>query len=157
MSLPVSIPVPRSPGDGSSVSPGSSGPAGPPPPPGAASLLEQGRACLRDAEQSAKPADRYVLAHLAALRAATAVLVSRSWRRTRGRPCRGRSGGVWSQLTEVAPELREWSAHFADRSVRRAAAEAGSPGVTPGEADISLRHAGEFVAVVQRSLSGSVR
>ena len=109
-------------------------------PAGARSLLAQARACLLDAQDTAKPTERYVFAHLAALRAATAVVLARSWRH-RSR----RGGSVWLQLTEVAPELREWAAHFTAGSLRRAAAEAGSPGISPGEAEICLRHATEFV------------
>ncbi|MFR9729209.1 SAV_6107 family HEPN domain-containing protein [Saccharopolyspora sp. MS10] len=124
----------------------------PAPPAGARSLLAQANACLDDARDASRATERYVFAHLAALRAATAVVLARSWRR-RAR----RSGSVWLQLTEVAPELREWAAHFTAGSLRRAAAEAGSPGITPGEAELCLRHATEFVAVVDRGLSGAAR
>lgn len=124
----------------------------PAPPAGARCLLEQARACLRDARIATRATECYVFAHMAALRAATAVVVARSWRR-RSRS----SGSVWLQLTGVAPELREWAAHFTAGSLRRAAAEAGSPGITPGEADTCLRHAVEFVDIVDRSLSGAAR
>ncbi|WP_243789189.1 SAV_6107 family HEPN domain-containing protein [Saccharopolyspora gloriosae] len=124
----------------------------PAPPAGARALLEQAQTCLRDARIATRATECYVFAHLAALRAATAVVVARSWR-SRSR----RSGSVWLQLTGVAPELREWAAHFTAGSLRRAAAEAGSPGVTPGEAETCLRHAAEFVDIVERSLSGAAR
>lgn len=124
----------------------------PPAPAGARSLLAQAKGCLLDAQDSTKAAERYVFAHLAALRAATAVVLARSWRH------RARlSGSVWLQLTEVAPELREWAAHFTAGSLRRAAAEAGSPGISPGEAELCLRHATEFVGVVERGVSGAAR
>jgi hypothetical protein len=80
------------------------------------------------------------------------VVLARSWRR-RAR----RSGGGWVQRTQVAPALREWAAPLTAGALRRAAAEAGSPGITPGEAELCLRHATEFVAVVDRGLSGAAR
>lgn len=143
-------PMPASPEPGAA-------PAFPPSPAGAIALLEQGRARLRDAERADRPAERCVYAHLAALRTATAVIVARSWRRVGRRSCTGTAGGVWQQLNEVAPELREWSAHFAAGSVRRAAVEAGGSTITPGEADGSLRHAAEFIGVVERSMPGAAR
>ena len=91
--------------------------AAPAAPAGARSLLDQAHACLDDARDASRATERYVFAHLAALRAATAVVLARSWRH-RSR----RSGSVWLQLTEVAPELREWAAHFTAGSLRRAAA-----------------------------------
>jgi len=153
------IPAPRAPEEVGSAAPARPAPArpsAPPPAPNAVVLLEQARTRLREAAAAHRATERCVHAHLAALRAATAVVVERSWRRV-ARPCARVPGSVWRQLAEVAPELREWADHFAAGSLRRAAAEAGSSAITPGEAELSLRHATEFVEVVERSLPGAAR
>jgi hypothetical protein len=112
------------------------------------SLAHQG---LVEAARTAAPGERYALSHLAALRAAAAVLAARAQplppaRRRRPRP-------AWALLAEVAPELTEWAAFFAAGAAKRAAAEAGVPGVvTPREADDLLRDAESFVAVVETTL-----
>ena len=66
-------------------------------------------ATLRTGPDPATVGERYAEAHLAALRAASAVLAARA------RPARVRRGpsSVWTLLPEVAPELVEWSAFFA--------------------------------------------
>ena len=96
------------------------------------------------------PGTRYARAHLAALRAAAAVLAAR------GRPGKRRSGGVrsaWVLLAEVAPELAEWAAFFAAGAGKRAAAESGLRGVvSEREADDLVRDAETFLAVVARVL-----
>ena len=65
---------------------------------------------------------RYATAHLAALRAAAAVLAVRA-QPAPGR--RSRMTSVWALLTRVAPELEEWAVFFAAGAAKRAAAEAG--------------------------------
>jgi hypothetical protein len=83
-------------------------------------LLERSRAGLLQAVAARTPAERYVTAHLAALRAAAAVLAAR------GRPSpRGGPRSVWEVLPRIAPELTEWAAFFAATASRRAAVEAG--------------------------------
>jgi hypothetical protein len=153
MSLPphMSIPAPRRPVEDGDW-PGWRVAGSLTPPAGALSQLVQAGACLREAERAARPTERYVAAHLAALRAATAVLVARSWDRDGSRPV-----NVWRVLIEVAPELREWARYFAAGSSRRAAAEAGIPGVSSGEADDLMCRAGEFLDVVGRALLGASR
>ncbi len=98
------------------------------------------------------PEARYARAHLAALRAAAAVLAARAAPQPRSR----RSGGVrsaWVLLAEVAPELGEWAAFFAAGAGKRAAAEAGLRGVvSEREADDLVREAESFLAVVARVL-----
>lgn len=93
---------------------------------------------------------RYAAAHLAALRAAAAVLA------TRARPAprrRGRPTSVWALLVIVAPELAEWASFFAAGAAKRAAAEAGIPrAVTAREADDLVREAGRFLVVVESTL-----
>lgn len=151
MSLPdhLSIPAPRRSAE-DRPAPLPLGPARPPAT--SRTLLNRAEICLRDSECAVRPADRYVSAHLSALRAATAVVVARCSRRDGSRPV-----SVWRILSEVAPELREWAEFFAARSERRVAAEAGIPGVSEGEAQEALRRAGEFFDVVGQCLSGAAR
>ncbi|SRR5690606_8682281 len=116
-------------------------------------LLDHARAGLAHAAAASTPGERYAAAHLAALRAAAAVLAARA-RPTRaaaqGR--RGRSRGprnVWVDLAGVAPELGEWAEFFAAGAGKRAAAQAGLPrAVSTREADDLLRDAGAFVGLV---------
>lgn len=93
--------------------------------------------------------ERYACAHLAALRAATAVLAVRT---TRSTPSRRRPRSVWSLLPSVAPELSEWGAFFAAGAAKRQAAEAGLPVVSAREADDLVRDAREFTARVRALL-----
>lgn len=150
LSAHLSIPAPRRSPDDHGTGWGAKPSPEAQPPAGALSLLIQARGCLHEARQTARPADRYVAAHLAALRAATAVVVARSWQREHSRPT-----SVWRLLTEAAPELRDWADFYAARSDRRAAAEAGIPGVTGRDADELVRRSGEFLDIVGRSLAGA--
>jgi hypothetical protein len=120
------------------------------PPASAMSLLQTARRGLVEAAESAAPALRYVAAHLAALRAAAAVLAARA---NPGGGGRGKPRSVWVLLPEAEPELREWAAFFAAGAGKRAAAEAGLPrAVTADEADELLRDAEIFVSVVETTL-----
>jgi hypothetical protein len=105
---------------------------------------------LRDAARTTAPGERYALAHLAALRAAAAVLACRTQpqaRKSKPRP-------AWVLLAEVAPEMAEWAAFFAAGAAKRSAAESGMAGVvSPREADDLLRDAQSFVAVVETTLA----
>ncbi len=116
-------------------------------PPSARVLLEQARQKLFDAECATHPLDRYAQAHLAALRAAAAVLAARARPRRRTQPT-----SVWVLLAAVAPELAEWSGFFAATSATRAAAEAGIRRlVTSRDADDLVRQAGEFLSLARRA------
>lgn len=119
-----------------------------PTPTAALELLDRSRDGLLAAQHAATAGDRYVAAHLAALRAAAAVLA------VRGRP--RRSGGalnVWQVLPRVAPELGEWASFFAASAPRRAAVEAGRTGaVSAREADDLVRDAETFCHVVAEAL-----
>jgi len=98
------------------------------------------------------PSERFVAAHLSALRAASAVLAARARPLDNGRR-RQPPRSVWSLLPTVCPELVEWAAFFAAGAGRRAAAEAGVPGVvTARDADDLLRDAGIFLALVDTTL-----
>ncbi|WP_433386659.1 SAV_6107 family HEPN domain-containing protein [Micromonospora sp. KLBMP9576] len=113
-------------------------------------LLAVARHGLAEAAQTRPDGLRYAAAHLAALRAAAAVLAARA------RPSstrRNRVTNVWVLLSGVAPELDEWARFFALGAGKRAAAEAGIPRVvTAREADDLLRSAEQFVTVVETAL-----
>jgi hypothetical protein len=112
-----------------------------------AELLVLARRGLQEASETRPEGLRYATAHLAALRAAAAVLATRA-RPTAGR--RGRVTSVWALLDLVAPELGEWAAYFAAGAAKRSAAEAGIPRVVSArEADDLMRAAEQFVAVVE--------
>jgi len=120
-----------------------------------AELLAAAHNGLLVASLEQRPAQRYVGAHVAALRAAAAVLAVRT------RPLRGRPGSVgprsaWTLLGRVAPELGEWAAFFAAGAGRRQAAELGIETgvevVSTRDADDLLRDAETFVALVETTL-----
>lgn len=120
----------------------------------AGTLLALSRRGLVEATTAATPGERYAAAHLAALRAAAAVLACRA-RPASGR--RGRPTSAWVLLADVAPELGEWAVFFAAGARKRAAAEAGLPSaVTAREADDLVREAEAFLGVVESSLGLSV-
>jgi hypothetical protein len=121
-----------------------------PPAPAALDLLAGAARELLAAEATDDPGLRYARAHLAALRTSAAVLAARA----RPRPRRStRVRPAWVLLAEVAPELGEWAAFFAAGAGKRAAAEAGLPGVvTAREADDLVREAGTFHALATRLL-----
>ncbi|SHM34969.1 SAV_6107 family HEPN domain-containing protein [Cryptosporangium aurantiacum] len=117
-------------------------------------LLALARHGLGEAAVTRQPGPRYATAHLAALRAAAAVLAVRARplppgvRRPRSRPT-----SVWVLLTQVAPEMGEWAAFFATAAVKRAAAEAGLPrAVTAREADDLLRDSERFCTLIETTL-----
>ncbi|AJF64742.1 SAV_6107 family HEPN domain-containing protein [Streptomyces vietnamensis] len=122
-------------------------------PPAALDLLAKSRAGLAEAAVLDRPHERYATAHLAALRAAAAVLAARGRADARPRH-RQRIRSTWELLPDLAPELTEWSALFADGAPRRARAEAGiSSAATRREADDLLRDAGHFLRLVERLLA----
>jgi SAV_6107-like HEPN len=112
-------------------------------------LLKAARTGLAEAALVPLPGERYALAHLAALRAAAAVLADRA-QSVPGH--RGRPLSAWRLLVKVAPEMGEWAAFFAAGAARRAAAEAGLPVVTLRDADDLLRQAEIFLGVVETAL-----
>jgi hypothetical protein len=113
------------------------------------SLLGQAKQTWAEAVLEPRPAEKYRAAHVAALRAAAAVLALRA--RPAG-AARRRPTSAWVLLEGVAPELAEWAAYFADSASRRAAIEAGAWNVvTDRDADDLLRAAGEFIAIVEHA------
>jgi hypothetical protein len=119
-----------------------------------AQLLTIARQGLAEAAHTRPEGLRYATAHLAALRAAAAVLAARAQPAAHTR--RSRVTSVWSLLVLVAPEFSEWAGYFALGAGKRAAAEAGIPRVvTAREADDLLRAAEQFVVVVESALGFS--
>lgn len=122
----------------------SAAPMSPPVPYQARELLGSAARGLLEAYSIPDPARRYATAHLAALRAAAAVLAARA------HPVRqrGRIRSAWTLLPTVAPQLQEWATFFAANAARRAAADAGLPVVSQREADDLVRDAESFLVQV---------
>jgi len=114
------------------------------------SYLSRAAESLSEAMVATDVATRYACAHVAALRAAAALLSARA----QPAPTRRRAQkNAWVLLAEVAPELSEWATFFAAGAGKRAAAEAGSTrAVTEREADDLVRDADRFLALVEQSL-----
>jgi hypothetical protein len=121
-------------------------------------LLDRSRASLLEACRTSDASERYVEAHLGALRAAAALLAARSLpsgagssssgRAIRTSTTRSRPRSVWELLPRVAPELTEWAAFFAASARRRAAIERGGR-IGARESDDLLRQAENFLEIVQ--------
>jgi hypothetical protein len=111
--------------------------------------LDRARAALAEAEQARAPGDRFLAAHLAALRVAAVVLAVRS------RPARtARPRNAWRLLAEVAPELAEWAFFFAATEAKRDAVRAGATGVVAArEADDLVRDTAGFLALVEHAVA----
>ena len=139
-----------------STGPASTGPGGAIPmpsrvPAAALSLLRTARQGLAEAEAEADTGTRYIGAHLAALRAAAAIVAARGEPATAARRRRPRS--VWELLPQVEPALAEWAAFFAASAAKRAAAEAGLPrAASAQEAEDLLRDASTFLGVAEQAL-----
>jgi len=118
----------------------------------AVECLAQAQRALVQAGATTEHTRRYASAHVAALRAAAAVLAVRTRPHPRGQR------NAWVLLARVAPELQEWAAFFAAGAAKRSAAEAGlSRAVTVREADDLLRDAECFCDVVERVLGVSTQ
>ena len=111
--------------------------------------LSRARAALLEAEQASSPGERFLAAHVAALRVAAVVLAVRS------RPARSsRPRNAWRLLAEVAPELAEWAFFFAATEAKRDAARAGGTNlVSAREADDLVRDTGCFLALVEHAVA----
>jgi hypothetical protein len=106
-------------------------------------LLDRSRASLLAACRTGDAGERYVEAHLGALRAAAALLAARSSSSGRSRP-----RSVWEVLPTIAPELSEWATFFAGTARQRAAVERGGP-LSARESDDLLRQSEIFLEIVQ--------
>lgn len=106
-------------------------------------LVDRSRTGLLTACHAEAAGERFTLAHLAALRAAAALLAARG---QVGRRSPRRS--VWEMLPLVAPDLTEWAGFFAGTGRRRQAIERGSLEVGTREADDLARQAETFLELV---------
>ena len=99
--------------------------------------LRRARSSLAEAELAQRPSDRYLAAHLTALRVVAIVLTHRA-APARARPS-GQPRNAWRMLAEVAPELAEWAAFFATTEAKRDAIRAGATSI------VSAREADDLV------------
>src|SRR4051794_27696552 len=90
------------------------------------SYLDRAAESLCEAMVARDVPTRYACAHVAALRAAAALLAARARPVGAGAGRRRPQKNAWVLLAEVAPELTEWATFFAAGAAKRAAAEAGS-------------------------------
>ncbi|HEY5821836.1 MAG TPA: SAV_6107 family HEPN domain-containing protein [Propionibacteriaceae bacterium] len=117
--------------------------------------LQRARTAVVEAELTHRPSDRFLAAHLAALRVAAIVLVSRSHPAVAQR--RSRPRNAWRVVAEVAPEFAEWAAFFAATEAKRDAVRAGAISIVSArEADDLVRDAQAFLALVERAVSHRV-
>ncbi len=101
-------------------------------------IVDDVERALRAAEDADRAADRFVLAHRAALQVTAAVLAER-------RPRLVGRRSAWAVLAQVAPELAEWADYFGALQLKRQAVEAGASGVVSvREADDLVRDARAF-------------
>ncbi len=114
--------------------------------------LQRAHAAIHDAELATDPAERFLAAHLAALRVAAIVLRVRAGSTPTRQP--GRPRNAWRLVAEVAPEFAEWAAFFAATEEKRDAIRSGQRTVVSArEADDLVRDARSFLLVVERSVS----
>ncbi len=144
----MTIPVTRSGATRSGAVHSGATPFGAAPSRSADDLLRSARRSLTEASIATTPCERYAAAHLAALRAAAAVLAARG----RSSSKRPRVRSVWVVLPQVAVEFAEWAEFFAAGARKRAAAESGVRCVSHREADDLVRDADAFVARVAQFL-----
>jgi len=116
--------------------------------------MRRARSSLAEAELAQRPSDRYLAAHLTALRVVAIVLTRRAAPR-RTEP-RGRPRNAWRMLAEVAPELAEWAAFFAATEAKRDAVRAGATSIVSArEADDLVRDVEAFLRLVERAVGFS--
>ncbi len=110
--------------------------------------LQRARTTLFAAELTDDPSEKYLAAHLCALRVAAVVLAVRAG------DAAPRSGptDVWTLVARLAPEYAEWAGFFATTARRRNAVRQHQLLVCAREADDLVRDAGAFLALVERKL-----
>lgn len=108
-------------------------------------LLRRARLELDAADSTSDPAMRFLHAHMAAIRGASAVLALGALVSRR----RGRPRSVWEQLADAGEEWERWAARFEVGAQVRAAIEADRIGdLDAAVADDAVWAADEFVALV---------
>lgn len=106
-------------------------------------LIDRSRTALQAACCAGTTTGRFVEAHVAALRAAAALLAWVDPPRS-GKPPRN----VWDALTKSAPEFAEWALFFAEAGARARSAQAGLTMISAREADDLVREAEAFLSAV---------
>ena len=119
-------------------------------------LLERSDAELVAATFSAEPAERFVHAHLAALRAGAALVEAHAAVLGGRAVHRGRPRPVWELVASLEPGLVAWTTHFAAAAPLRAAVETGRGEVSDERADRALASAEEFQDEVRAVLAAGV-
>ena len=120
----------------------------------AETVLDQARALLDDARAEPVAADRFRIAHLAALRGTAALLAVLT---STAIPVRRRPTSAWVLLERALPEFADWAAYFAAGQGRRAAAEAGlREVVTPGDAADLIVATTTFLGLVEAAVAEAV-
>ncbi|MEO7070508.1 MAG: SAV_6107 family HEPN domain-containing protein [Nostocoides sp.] len=106
--------------------------------------------------------ERYLQAHLAALRAAAALVGSRGGRAPHDPrvPYAGPGGptrrGLWTALAVTAPELGEWASYFAATGRRSRRVVRGEPTpISPRDADDLVRAAQTFLTLAAGRLGAA--
>ena len=105
----------------------------------AVELVARCDAELVAAQLSTDPADRFLHAHLAALRLAGALLLAAG-----ARPPRGRPRSAWERLTAAVPACASWAAFFTSGARIRAAIDAGADSVDDAFATTWVEAAEDF-------------
>lgn len=113
-------------------------------------LVERARTGLSVACQATAPEERFSLAHLAALRAAAALLAGVGFRTGPGRS-RSRPRSVWQTVATEVPEFSSWTTLFEYSARRRQQIDRGMS-VPAAEADGLLRSAERFLELVLERL-----
>jgi hypothetical protein len=113
-------------------------------------LLRRARAELDCAYESHDPSMRFLHAHMAAIRSASAVLAMNG----PGPRRRGRVLSVWEQLSDAGEQWQGWAAAFAAGASIRAGIESGRVNVVDADqALLTLEHAEAF----REEVAGVVR
>lgn len=114
----------------------------------AVELVARCDAELVAAQLSTDPADRFLHAHLAALRLAGALLLAAG-----ARPPRGRPRSAWDRLAAAVPACSGWADFFTAGARVRAAIDAGADSVDDAFASAWVAAAEDFRDAVCRRLA----
>lgn len=113
-------------------------------------LIGRARALIVEAMQAAEPDQRFLLAHLSALRTAAALLAAAG-----GRPPR-RPTSAWTLLADAEPSFADRAAQFAAGAQLRGLVEAGvAAAASRTRADAELSCAVAFLAEAEQFLGMS--
>lgn len=122
-----------------------------PPPASLRADLQRAHDAILEAELAEHPSERYLAAHLAALRVAAIILAVRGGPASGGR---SRRRNAWAVVADVAPEFAEWATYFAATEPKRDAVRSGARAiVTAREADDLVRDARAFLSSVERAVT----